>query len=137
VDRNALPAPDAARETGADFIAPRTPTEERVAAICAAVLGVERVGAEDNFFDLGGHSLLATQFISRVREAFSVELPVRALFDAPTVAGITELVVKARPTDAADAPAIETLARGDRGLGDLLLDLEAFSETEAPAGFGD
>jgi amino acid adenylation domain-containing protein len=133
VDRKALPAPGAAREAGADFVAPRTPTEERVADICARVLGVERVGAEDNFFDLGGHSLLATQFISRLREAFSVELPLRALFDTPTVAGIAGLIADApRFEGDSEAPAIEALARGNRELSDLLFDLETFSEAEAP-----
>ncbi len=85
VDRKALPAPAAELKTSTP---PRTPTEELLAGIWARVLGVERVGAEDSFFDLGGHSLLATQVVSRVREAFGVELPLRNLFERPTVAAI-------------------------------------------------
>ncbi|HEX7242090.1 MAG TPA: amino acid adenylation domain-containing protein, partial [Longimicrobiaceae bacterium] len=89
VDRRALPEPE---ESAEDFVAPRTPAEEILAGIYAAVLGVERVGAEDDFFALGGHSLIATRVISRVREAFRVEVPLRALFEAPTVAGMAERV---------------------------------------------
>jgi amino acid adenylation domain-containing protein len=95
VDRKALPAPDGGRpDLGREFVPPAGPVQERLAAIWAEVLRLERVGAHDNFFELGGHSLLATQVLSRVREAFSVELPLRALFDTPTVAGIAEAVIQ-------------------------------------------
>ena len=89
VDRQALPDPGQARLTeSADFVPPRGPVEEMVASGWGSLLGVERVGAHDNFFDLGGHSLLATQVVSRLREAFGVEIPLRALFEFPTVAGL-------------------------------------------------
>ncbi|HEY54092.1 MAG TPA: amino acid adenylation domain-containing protein, partial [Caldilineae bacterium] len=86
VDRKALPAPDWSQTTvEVEFISPRTPTEEIVASICAQVLGVDRIGAFDDFFDRGGHSLLATQVVSRLREAFEIDLPLRILFERSTV----------------------------------------------------
>jgi amino acid adenylation domain-containing protein len=95
VDRRALPAPDQSRpELEESYVGPRTPIEEGVAGIWAQVLKIERVGVYDNFFQLGGHSLLATQVISRIRQVFQVELPLRAIFESPTVAGLSELVDK-------------------------------------------
>ncbi|MEO6193523.1 MAG: amino acid adenylation domain-containing protein, partial [Thermoanaerobaculia bacterium] len=94
VDRKALPAPEGGRAGGREFVPPQGPVQERLAAIWAEVLRVERVGAHDNFFELGGHSLLATQVLSRVREAFDVELPLRVIFDISTVAGIAEAVMQ-------------------------------------------
>ncbi|HEY2740522.1 MAG TPA: condensation domain-containing protein, partial [Thermoanaerobaculia bacterium] len=90
VDRKALPAPEE-QQTSEDWLAPRTPVEEVVAGIWAELLGFsagDRVGADSNFFELGGHSLLATRVASRLRSAFGVELPLRDLFEAPTVAGL-------------------------------------------------
>jgi surfactin family lipopeptide synthetase A len=90
VDQRALPAPTGGRaERGGAYVAPRTPLEAVLAAeVYAVVLGVPEVGIEDSFFDLGGHSLQATQVISRVRDRFGVELPLRALFEAPTIAAL-------------------------------------------------
>jgi amino acid adenylation domain-containing protein len=97
VDRRALPEPDASALAGArEYVAPRDATEERLAEIWAAVLGVERVGVNDNFFDLGGHSLLATQINTRLHDAFGVEVPLRSLFQSPTVARLAEAVAAAR-----------------------------------------
>ncbi len=70
------------------YVAPRTPLEEALAAIWAELLGVERVGVHDDFFQLGGHSLLATQIMSRLLSSFQVELPLASLFETPTVAGL-------------------------------------------------
>ncbi|MEO5730142.1 MAG: amino acid adenylation domain-containing protein, partial [Byssovorax sp.] len=86
VDRRALHAPDLAASEARAHVAPRGPVEEGLAAIFAEVLRREDVGARDGFFELGGHSLLAAQAIARVRAAFGVELPLRAIFEAPTVA---------------------------------------------------
>ena len=74
------------------YVAARNPTEEVVAGIWEQVLGVERVGVEDNFFELGGHSLLATRVISLVVDAFKVEVPLRAIFEAPTVAALSDVI---------------------------------------------
>jgi amino acid adenylation domain-containing protein len=86
VDRRALPEPVAQRDTAArDYVAPRTPLEVTLAGIWSEVLGLERVGADDDFFALGGHSLLATQVVSRVRDALGVELPLRRMFEDRTL----------------------------------------------------
>ena len=93
VNRQALPAPERIRpDLGRKYVAPRNPTEETIAGIWTEVLGLETVGVNDNFFELGGHSLLATQVLSRLRESFQVELPLRQLFDAHTVAEIATVV---------------------------------------------
>ncbi|MDZ8261481.1 amino acid adenylation domain-containing protein [Nostoc sp. ChiQUE01b] len=94
VDRGALPVPSFKNESELGFVAPRTPTEQIVADIWGQVLKQEHIGIHDNFFDLGGHSLLATQVISRLREAFKIELPLRSLFESPTVAQLVENIEK-------------------------------------------
>ncbi|MGH3776207.1 MAG: amino acid adenylation domain-containing protein, partial [Pseudonocardiaceae bacterium] len=92
LDRKALPAPDRAAEPVAEYIAPRTPAEHTLAGIWAQVLGVKRVGVGDNFFELGGDSILSIQVMSRVRVVFGVDVPLRALFVDPTVAGLAAAV---------------------------------------------
>ncbi|MCV3216977.1 amino acid adenylation domain-containing protein [Plectonema radiosum NIES-515] len=91
VDRSALPAPDSANFTVSTlFVPPQSPLEEDLVNIWREVLGIEQIGTHDDFFTLGGHSLLATQIISRVRELFQVALPLRSLFENPTVAGLAQ-----------------------------------------------
>lgn len=93
VDRRALPAPDPIKpELAEGYAAPRTPVEEVLVKIFAEVLGLKRVGIHDNFFELGGHSLLATQLVSRMRDVFKVELPLRSVFETPTIAELSSLV---------------------------------------------
>lgn len=94
IDRRALPAPAAAKHIVEEtFIAPRTPEEEQIAEIWEEVFDIRPISAEANFFDLGGHSLLATRIISRIRERCGVELPLRLLFEAPTVAALADYIV--------------------------------------------
>jgi amino acid adenylation domain-containing protein len=93
VDRRALPEPDRSRPAAA-YVAPRTPVEEKVAAVWAEVLGVDQVGAEDDFFVLGGHSLLATQIVSRLSRDFGLELGLRAFFEEPTVTGVAMAITR-------------------------------------------
>jgi acyl carrier protein len=119
VNHQALPPPGRARprlETA--FVAPRTPVEARVAGIWAEVLDLEQVGIHDGFLELGGDSLRASQVISRVRSAFQVELPLRALFEAPTVAGLAFHIT-------------ESIKRGD--VERLLARLDQLSDQEAHA----
>jgi amino acid adenylation domain-containing protein len=97
VDRKALPAPPAERQDiGIEYVEPRSPIEEALAEIWRGILSLPQIGVHDNFFEVGGHSLMATQVISRVREVFQVELPLRALFEAPTVAALAAAIAEAR-----------------------------------------
>ena len=111
VDRRALPAPDWSKpDLQRAFVAPRGPVEEALADIWRESLGLQQVGAEDNFFESGGHSLLATQVVSRIRETFRIELPLRSIFERPTVAGLAESISLAvRQSEAEDAELIEML----------------------------
>jgi acyl carrier protein len=91
IDRVALPAPGHARSENG-FVPLGSPTEEVVGGVWSEVLGIEPIGAADDFFDLGGHSLLATRVISRLRKAFDVEIALRSIFAEPTVAGLAAAV---------------------------------------------
>jgi amino acid adenylation domain-containing protein len=113
VDRRALPAPAEVREGRARYVAPRTPTEELLAGAWAEVLGVERVGVEDDAFALGAHSLAAMRVASRVREALGVELPLAAIFDHPTVAALAP-VADAHARRAPEFPPIVPAPRAGR-----------------------
>jgi acyl carrier protein len=122
VDRRALPAlsQDGTALTRADYVAPRDPVEAQLAQLWAEVLRRERVGIYDDFFELGGHSLLATLLVARIRAAFQVELPLRRLFEATTVADLAVLIAQER---AAQAEAAEVEA--------LLAELESLSDEDA------
>ncbi len=116
IDRRALPAPEAAvqERIEREYERPRTATEEVVAAIWAEVLRVERVGRKDNFFDLGGHSLLATQVMTRLREAFKLELSLRAIFERPTVTKFAERVDEELKRSGGELDELPPLVRVDR-----------------------
>ncbi|MFQ5853348.1 MAG: amino acid adenylation domain-containing protein, partial [Candidatus Binatia bacterium] len=121
VDRRTLPTPDQTRpDLEKAFVAPRTPVEEVLAGIWREILGLEQVGIYDNFFHLGGHSLLATRVISRVFSTFQVELPLRTLFEKPTVEELAEVITQNQAKKAGQ----EDLAR-------MLAEIEPLSEEEA------
>lgn len=116
VNTAALPAPEAVGwRPGGPYVAPRTPPEEALARLWSEVLHCERVGVHDNFFELGGHSLLATQIIARTAEAFQVQVPLRSLFEGPTVAEqavVVEALLMAE-LDALDDAEAERLLAAD------------------------
>jgi amino acid adenylation domain-containing protein len=93
LNREALPVPDQTRsDSDGEYVAPRTPVEELLTDLMSQVLGIERVGIHDNFFKLGGYSLLATQYISRIHQALLVDIPLRTVFESPTVAQLSEAI---------------------------------------------
>jgi amino acid adenylation domain-containing protein len=110
VERAALPAPPHTRpQLATPWMAPRTATEERLASIWSRVLGIDGVGVEDDFFELGGHSLLATQVIAQLREEFGTEVPLRVIFESPTVAGLAAAVTP--PDNRSPAPPLVARSR--------------------------
>ncbi len=122
VDRRALPLPDTGMHAQVAYVPPRTPVERELARMWQEVLQVERVGIFDNFFTLGGHSLLATQLLARVRIAFQVDLPLRLLFEQPTIAGLSQALAQ------------HQAARTEQERIDaLLVEIEALSDDEAIA----
>jgi acyl carrier protein len=133
VDRKALPAPDESRpEIEEEYVAPRNETETVLAAIWSEVLGVDQVGVHDNFFELGGHSLLATQVISRVRDTFRVELLLRNLFDATTVAQLALVIDEQQAKPAVtEINSLPMTTESSVDVDALLAELEQLSEGEA------
>ena len=111
LDRRALPLPTLGAGL-AGFVPPRSPLEEDLATLWRDVLAVERVGVHDSFFDLGGHSLKATRLVSRIRDVLGVEVPLRTVFEAPTVAQLAESVAAARRAE--DARPQEPIRRQAR-----------------------
>jgi len=98
IDRRALPLPNPELNRSIDYVAPKNPTQEAIAAIFGQVLKLEKVGIYDNFFEIGGNSLQATQVMSRLRESFSLELPLRRLFEQPNVADLALAVTDIHAT---------------------------------------
>jgi ubiquinone/menaquinone biosynthesis C-methylase UbiE/acyl carrier protein len=112
LDRRALPNPEGLQFSGGDSEAvPRSPVETTLAGLWSELLGLPRVGIHDNFFELGGHSLLATQLTSRVRDVLGIELPLRHLFEAPTVAQLAKVIETLSVQEAQPAPPLVPLAR--------------------------
>ncbi len=122
VDRRALPAPEADAFGAADETAPRNPEEETLVALWAELLGRPKIGIHDNFFDLGGHSLLATQLVARMQAALGPDITLRMVFEAPTVAGFADLLLRQR---------LESLGADD--LAGMLGELEGLSDEDLQA----
>jgi len=123
VDRKALPEPDHARpDLEETFVGPRNQVEEVLTGIWTEILDIEKVGVYDNFFELGGHSILVTRLVSRIRDALQVEVPLRTIFEMPTVAELTEMLFQ----DPEKRSKIEKTAQ-------LLVKLANLSEAEAAA----
>ena len=122
IDRRALPKPDYVRQSGGEYVSPRDEVEEGLVAIWQTVLGLERVGALDDFFRLGGHSLHATRVMSRVRATFDVELPLLSLFEKPVLADFAGEVrsqwaggvAEVQPIEAVVAEDVAPLSSGQR-----------------------
>jgi amino acid adenylation domain-containing protein len=116
VNRSALPEPEWNRpQPIAPFVAPRTPVEKMVADIWTDVIGLERAGVKDNFFDLGGHSLLATRILSAVRDLFHVEVELGALFDHPTIEELALMITETLARNAAQLEPMLGFERQGRG----------------------
>lgn len=110
INRHALPKPDLSKaRVSTEYVAPRTETEEKLANIVQEILNVERVGVFDNFFELGGHSMMATQVVSRIQEEFGVSLPLRALFESPTIDGIARKLAEMQLEEHLDSENAEDL----------------------------
>jgi acyl carrier protein len=95
LDRRALPSPDLGENHGVSFVPPQTETEKAIADIISSVLELEidKIGIHNNFFALGGHSLLATQVVSRLRQTFSIELPIQVIFRSSTIVELAEIII--------------------------------------------
>src|SRR5262249_12982016 len=114
LDRKALPKPEAGSESEGEYAAPRTSTEAMVVGIWADLLHLDTVGIHDHFFAMGGHSLLATQLMSRINSAFHLSLPVRALFDSPTVGEMTGAILAALATGGGlEIPPVRNVSRSE------------------------
>ena len=121
VDRKALPDRGNSRpELETPYIAPRTPVEEQLTSFWSEILGIDQVGIHDNFFDLGGHSMAASRVVSRVIRTFQLELPIKAMFNSPTVAEMAKIIALN-----------ETKKAGQEALARMLSEVESMSEGQA------
>jgi amino acid adenylation domain-containing protein len=129
VDRRKLPLSEQIRpEMERSCVAPRTPVEKMLAAIWVEILGLQQVGVEDNFFHLGGHSLLAMQLVSRIRNTLHVELPLRRLFESPTIVGLAQAIAGLQ--EAQPASPTESTEAIPRARQRLSIDIDQLSDAE-------
>ncbi|MEP7339451.1 MAG: amino acid adenylation domain-containing protein, partial [Acidobacteriota bacterium] len=133
VDRRALPKFDISlAASAADYAPPRTAVEAELVELWRDLLNLDRISIHHSFFAAGGHSLLATQLAFRIREAFGIELPLREIFESPTVAGLAAAIERSRQTNGKIEPArIQAVPRGARTLDELIEELNQLSEAEA------
>ena len=131
VDRKTLAVQTSALRIGdRGFVAPQTPTQQRLAAIWRTLLKVEEVGITDNFFELGGHSLMVMQVVARIRRELEVEVPIRILFEDPTIIGLAKEVEEAKAKGIkANAP-ISSVLRTQNTQDQLRLQVEKMSREE-------
>jgi acyl carrier protein len=123
LDRHALPAPESRSQEIGEYIAPRTELERTLSDLWAQVLRVDQVGVLDNFFDLGGHSLLAMQVVARIGSSLSVEMPMRLLFEFPTIEQLS-----AQVDDLRQARLLTEIAGGGNGIKELFGRVASMSE---------
>jgi amino acid adenylation domain-containing protein len=129
LNKHLLPSPDGSRpDLEMAFVEPRNQIERSLASLWEEILGLDRVGIHDNFFDLGGHSLLATRVNSRVRRVFNISLPVRSLFDYPTVGSLAQAIGEMqKQAEVKKEPRIQPIARGSIKIEDFLNNLKNLS----------
>jgi acyl carrier protein len=120
VDRRALSSTDISQAPAATAPPLVNPTEDKLLGIWRDVLGVNAIKSDDNFFDLGGHSLLAVQIIARIRNAFGIPVPLRCIFEAPTISGLSEIIAQ-----------YSSAAQEDEDVARILQEVEGLSEEEA------
>ena len=134
VDRQALPRPELRRALSEGSVGPRTPLETQMVELWSAVLKIDHISIHDNFFELGGHSLLATRLVARVRDSFRIELPLRTLFEQPTIAGLAEAIERMPAKEGnGRGPKLKSIPRGKKDLTALLAEVERLSEAEIPS----
>lgn len=132
INRRALPAPELSTSERQSYVPPRTDVERQLAEIWSAVLKRDRVGIDDNFFELGGHSLLATQLISRIRSVLNLELPLRYLFDFPTVGELAVGMAEFEKKASTGTPVVIT-RETDRQAEDLLARIDELTDEQVEA----
>jgi amino acid adenylation domain-containing protein len=129
IDRKALPAPESYHlNRQEEFILPRNEIEEELVRICSEILELDKVSVNANFFEMGGHSLLATQFNSKIKSKFQMDIPLKQIFETPTIEGLANYIKTHEKSEGSDT--IEKVDRGQIDLNDLINEIENLSEEE-------
>ncbi|OAB44753.1 non-ribosomal peptide synthetase [Paenibacillus glacialis] len=104
LDRKALPAPEGSVQTGTDYVAPRTDTENQLAQLWQEVLGLQQIGVHDNFFDIGGHSMRATMLVAKIHKEMAINLPLKVVFQSPTIEQMAQIIIDTEQDELASVP---------------------------------